>query len=61
MATAVAADDRWRKLWRNVRTPHGSMPRRIRGRRGRKFLSTESVAENKPPRSQDRGKGEKAG
>src|SRR5213596_4076681 len=31
--------------WRKVRTPYGSMPRKIRGRRSRKQTLTESVTE----------------
>ena len=34
---------------RKVRTPTGSMPRRMRGRARRKPRPTESVTENKPP------------
>src|SRR5207253_8630568 len=35
--------------WRKVRTPYGSMPRKIRGRRSRKRTLTESVTEKTPP------------
>jgi len=61
------ADDRWCVprggiRWRKVRTPYGSMPRKIRGRRGRKIAVTESVTEKTPPVlwQQSAGKGEKA-
>jgi hypothetical protein len=35
--------------WRKVRTPYGSMPRKIRGQRSRKRALTDSVTENIPP------------
>ena len=37
------------RVERKVRTPQGSMPRRMRGRPVRKPRSTDSVTENKPP------------
>ena len=57
----VTVDDRWEQSWRKVRTPYGSIPCRTRGKPGPKSRLTDSVAENRPPWSQDRGKGEKAG
>jgi len=55
----MMADDRWRAALagqRKVRTPYGSMPRKIRGRRGSKIAATESVTENTPPVLWQQGK-----
>jgi len=63
----VTVDDRGEQFSRKVRTPHGGIPRRTRGRQGQKPRSTESVTENKPPAvgipkgELIAGKGEKAG
>ena len=46
---------------RKVRTPTGSMPRRMRGGVRPKSGAMESVTENKPPTAQAEGQGEKAG
>jgi len=46
---------------RKVRTPQGSVPQKSCGAAWLKLRWMESVTENKPPESQDSGKGEKAG